>query len=84
MVLLSHTGCTSLLTVLALGLPTQCFPYLDCFIEFVKILLLFYDLGLKAHDILVARPGIKPANLCIGRCSLNYWITRQVPYINYF
>ena len=40
--------------------------------------------GLKAHDILVAWPGIKPANPCIGRCTLNHWIAGQVPYINYF
>ena len=62
MVLLSHTGCTSLLTVLALGLPTQCFPYLDCFIEFVKILLLFYFLiFLAACEFLAPVPRIEPA-----------------------
>ena len=40
--------------------------------------------GLEAHDILVACTGKKPANPCIGRHSLNHWIARQVPYINYF
>ena len=55
------------------------------FIEFVTILLLFYVLVFWPQVMwnLTSPTGDQTHLPCVGRQSLNYWITREVPHVQY-
>ena len=56
----------------------QCGPFSAVFIEFVKVLLLFYVFwffGYEAYEILAARAGIEPTPSALE----DHWTTREFP-----
>ena len=65
-----------------------CGPFFKVFIEFVTILLLFYDLVFLAPEacrILAPRPGVEPASSALEGKSLNHWRAREVPkLVNFY